>query len=164
MFDMKILESGGRDFPTVDKAMRSPLARALFNLDGVDGVYIGTHFVTVTKMDASDWDRVSRSVTETLSEHLAEGLPILGEEGVQSHAAAGDDVSRRVQEVLDEFIRPAVNQDGGDVVFDSYEDGVVRLHLQGSCSGCPSSTATLKNGIQNMLMEQIPEVREVVQV
>lgn len=160
-----LLAAGGRDFPTVDRALSSPLARRVFDLDGVDGVYIGTNFVTVTKMDTADWQRITPVIVESIVTHLKAGEPILGDEGAHAHAGEGDDdVTRRIKEVLDEYVRPAVAQDGGDVIFDSFEDGVVRLHLQGSCSGCPSSTATLKNGIQNMLIEQVPEVREVVQV
>ncbi len=159
-----LLESGGRDFPNLDRAMSSPLAKRLFHLTGVEGVYIGTDFVTVTKGDRFDWQNLAPIVTEAVLAHLAAGEPILGEEGTQSHAATDDGVALKVQEILDEYIRPAVAQDGGDVIFDSYEDGVVRLHLQGSCSGCPSSTLTLKMGIENMLRNQIPEVREVIQV
>jgi Fe-S cluster biogenesis protein NfuA len=162
----QLLETGGRDYPTHEKAQTSPLARRLFALDGVDGVYIGTNFVTVSRTEAFDWPELAPRVSESVLKHLVSGEAILGAEGVQAHkqASAGDDVARRVQEVLDEYIRPAVAQDGGDVIFDSYEDGVVRLQLQGSCSGCPSSTMTLKMGIQNMLREQIPEVQEVIQV
>lgn len=164
IINAQLLATGGRDFPTVDRALTSPLAKTLFDLDGVDGVYVGTNFVTVTKLDTADWQQVTAPVTAALQAHLEAGLPVLGDEGVQKHTASDDAVARRVQEVLDEYVRPAVAQDGGDVVFDSYDDGVVRLHLQGSCSGCPSSTATLKMGIQTMLKEQIPEVREVIQV
>ncbi len=159
----ELLPAGGRDFPTAEAGSASPLARRLFGLDGVEGVYIGTDFVTATRSDAADWAVLAPQVSEALLRHLVAGEPVLGDAGVQQHAGATDDVSRRIQDVLDEYIRPAVAQDGGDVIFDSYEDGVVRLHLQGSCSGCPSSIMTLKMGIQNLLREQVPEVREVVQ-
>lgn len=159
-----LLESGGRDFPSMESALASPLAKRVFQISGVEGVYIGTNFVSITKTDAADWQTLAPTVTESILAHLASDEPILGTEGVQSHAAADDSVAQRVQDILDEFVRPAVAQDGGDVIFDSYEDGVVRLHLQGACSGCPSSTMTLKMGIQNMLCDQIPEVREVIQV
>ena len=162
---VSLLESGGRDFPTVQSALASPLAKRLFQVDGVAGVYIGTDFVSVTRTEAADWQSLAPTVTETILTHLNSGEAILGsEESVQKHAAADDSVAQRIQDILDEYIRPAVAQDGGDIIFDSFEDGVVRLHLQGACSGCPSSTMTLKMGIQNLLSEQIPEVREVVQV
>ena len=160
----ELLPAGGRDYPTVDRALSAPLPKRLFNLDGVDGVYVGTQFVTVTKMEAVDWQSLAPRVTQEIASHLASGEPIIGDEVTQGHAAADGEVSQRIQAVLDEFVRPAVAQDGGDVVFDSFEDGVVRLHLQGACSGCPSATATLKMGIQNILQEQVPEVREVEQV
>lgn len=163
--NLTFMASGGRDFPTRDRAAESPLAAKLFALAGVDGVYIGTHFVTVTKADVADWQTLSQTIIRALLAHLEAGEPIFGEAPETSpHAAATDDVTRRIQEVLDEYVRPAVAQDGGDVLFHSFEDGVVRLHLQGSCSGCPSSTMTLRMGIQNMLCEQVPEVKEVVQV
>lgn len=163
--NVRFLESGGRDFPTRERAGESPLASKLHALAGIDGVYIGTHFVTVTKTDDAEWPALSQTIIPALLDHLGAGLPVFGGAPADSpHAAAGDDVERRIQAVLDEYVRPTVAQDGGDVLFHSFDDGVVRLHLQGACSGCPSATMTLRMGIQNMLCEQVPEVKEVVQV
>lgn len=160
----QLLAVGGRDFPTVDLALRAPLARRLFDIDGVDGVYIGVNFVTVTKMPDAAWESLAPRLTEAIRVHLTAGESVLGDSESQGHAGADDPVSARIRQVLDEYVRPAVAQDGGDVIFAGYADGVVRLHLRGSCSGCPSSLMTLKMGIQNILREQVPEVREVVQV
>lgn len=163
--NITFMASGGRDFPTRERAGESPLAAQLFALPGVAGVYIGTHFVTVTRADGAEWQPVSQSVIKTLLDHLGAGEPVFQDATeVMPHAAAGGDVAQRIQRVLDETVRPAVARDGGDVLFHSFENGVVRLHLQGACSGCPSATFTLRVGIQNMLSEQIPEVTEVVQV
>lgn len=163
--NITFVASGGRDFPARQHAGASPLAAKLFTLQGVEGVYVGTHFVTVTRAEGADWQTLSQAIIKTLLDHLGAGEPVISDAAVVSpHAAAGGDVEQRIQDVLDAHIRPAVARDGGDVLFHSFEDGVVRLHLQGACSGCPSATFTLRVGIQNMLSEQIPEVKEVVQV
>jgi Fe-S cluster biogenesis protein NfuA len=163
--NIRFLETGGRDFPAREAARQgSPLAAKLFDLPGVDGVYIGTHFVTVSKTDAVDWQAASQDVIKTLLDHLGVGLPVFGESAHAAHDAAEGDVAQRIQDVLDEYVRPAVAQDGGDVIFRGYVEGIVKLQLQGSCNGCPSSTMTLKMGIENMLKEQIPEVQGVEQV
>ncbi len=158
-----VMVSGTADFPTVEAARRSPLAERLFGIAGVAGVFFGADFVTVTKAADRDWHLMKPAILGAIMEHFTAGKPLLLEE---TAAAAGDaadesDVVTQIKELIDTRVRPAVAQDGGDIVFDSFTDGVVYLHMQGSCSGCPSSTATLKSGIENMLKHYIPEVQEV---
>jgi Fe-S cluster biogenesis protein NfuA len=160
-----VMPAGTADFPNADSAARSPLAQALFAVAGVEGVFLGSDFVTVTKSADQDWHIVKPALLGAIMDHFAAGRPILAEGagGVTAAAATGedDDIVVQIKELLDTRVRPAVAQDGGDIVFHSFEDGVVYLHMQGSCSGCPSSTATLKSGIENMLRHYIPEVVEV---
>jgi Fe-S cluster biogenesis protein NfuA len=159
-----VMPSGTADFPTADSAVRSPLAQALFAIEGVGGVFFGADFVTVTRTGAQDWHVIKPVVLGAIMEHFTAGRPILAEGAtVAASGATGedDDIVVQIKELLDTRVRPAVAQDGGDIVFHSFEDGVVYLHMQGSCSGCPSSSATLKSGIENMLRHYIPEVVEV---
>jgi len=160
-----VMAAGTADFPSAESAARSPLAQALFAVGGVAGVFFGSYFVTVTKGGDHDWHAMKPVVLGAIMEHFTAGRPIMLE-GAQPAAAAGasgedDDIVVQIKELLDTRVRPAVAQDGGDIVFHSFEEGVVYLHMQGSCSGCPSSTATLKSGIENMLRHYIPEVVEV---
>jgi Fe-S cluster biogenesis protein NfuA len=156
-----VLASGTANFATAEAAARSPFARRLFEIDGVTGVFLATDFITVTKDDDEDWSELKPLILGVIMEGLATGVPML--EGVEAAADTGEDseIVLQIKDLLDTRIRPAVAQDGGDIVFDAFEDGVVYLHMQGSCAGCPSSTATLKMGIENMLKHYIPEVREV---
>lgn len=160
-----VMPSGTADFPSADSAGRSPLAQALFAVGGVEGVFLGSDFVTVTKSADQDWHVVKPALLGAIMDHFTAGRPILAEGAAVATAAAAagedDDIVVQIKELLDTRVRPAVAQDGGDIVFHSFEDGVVYLHMQGSCSGCPSSTATLKSGIENMLRHYIPEVVEV---
>jgi Fe-S cluster biogenesis protein NfuA len=162
-----VMADGGHgasaDFPSAESAGRSPLASALFDIEGVRGVFFGGDFVTVTKEDGRDWQFLKPAILAAIMEHFTSGQPLFAA-GAQSDAAASgeeDEVVAQIKELLETRVRPAVAQDGGDIVFRDFEDGVVYLHLQGSCSGCPSSTATLKAGIENLLRHYIPEVREV---
>jgi Fe-S cluster biogenesis protein NfuA len=159
-----VMPAGTADFPSAETAARSPLAVALFAVAGVEGVFFGADFVTVTKSVDQDWHVMKPVVLGAIMEHFTAGRPILAE-GAAAPAAAQDgeesEIVVQIKELLDTRVRPAVAQDGGDIVFHSFEDGVVYLHMQGSCSGCPSSTATLKSGIENMLRHYIPEVVEV---
>jgi Fe-S cluster biogenesis protein NfuA len=149
-----------------DAEKRSPLAAKLFEIPGICGVMIGTHFVTVTKTEEGDWDLVHKSVSSLIEKHLAEGAPVLNEGAAESghQQGGGSEVEQKIKDLLDREIRPAVAMDGGDIVFDRYENGTVYLHLQGACAGCPSATMTLKMGIETRLREAIPEVQEVVSV
>ena len=162
----EVLARGTADFPSAGTAGRSPLATALFGVEGVTGVFLGSDFVTVTKSDDRDWYLLKPSILGVIMEHFTAQRPVLLDEaGTDGHAASDDDdeVVAQIKELLDTRVRPAVAQDGGDITFQSFEDGVVYLHMQGSCAGCPSSTATLKAGIENMLKHYIPEVVQVRQ-
>jgi len=158
-----VMPAGTADFPNAESAGRSPLAQSLFAIDGVSGVFFGSDFVTVTKGAEQEWHVMKPAVLGAIMEHFTAGKPILAEGAAPSVAAEGEDsdIVAQIKELLDTRVRPAVAQDGGDIVFHSFDEGVVYLHMQGSCSGCPSSTATLKSGIENMLRHYIPEVVEV---
>jgi len=162
-----VMGDGTADFAGPDTATRSPLATALFELPGVARVFLGGDFVTVTKSDIADWQALRPQVLGAIMEHFVAGRPVVEGQG----AAVDEDVSPEDQEIVDQIkelldtrVRPAVASDGGDIVFRGYREGVVRLHMQGACSGCPSSSATLKHGIENMLRHYVPEVTSVEQV
>jgi len=161
-----VLEAGSADFPTPDTAGKSPLATRVFAIEGVKGVFFGTDFVTVTKDDATEWDHVKPAILGAIMEHFQSGQPVIegdGDNGSGHAAHDGPDgeIVNQIKELLDTRVRPAVAQDGGDIVFHGFERGVVYLHMQGACAGCPSSTLTLKMGIENLLRHYIPEVVEV---
>lgn len=157
-----VMERGTMDFASVDTAGPSPLARRLFAIEGVERVFFGADFVTVTKSAERDWQVLKPSILGGIMEHYTSGEPVLAADGASDEAAAEDDeVVAQIKELLETRVRPAVAQDGGDIVFQDFRDGVVYLHMQGSCSGCPSSTATLKMGIENLLKHYVPEVVEV---
>jgi Fe-S cluster biogenesis protein NfuA len=159
----EVMASGTAYFTDVAAAGRSPLAQQIFTLPGVSGVFLGADFVTVTKDADRDWTELKPAVLGAIMDHFTAGRPvILGETAApEPNAEEDDEVVSQIKELLETRVRPAVAQDGGDIIFDRYEDGIVYLHMQGSCSGCPSSTATLKAGIENMLRHYIPEVHEV---
>ncbi|MDD3182910.1 MAG: NifU family protein [Alphaproteobacteria bacterium] len=158
------------DLANAAQACVSPLAQALFNVDGVAGVFLGLDFISVTRTDDVEWPVLRPAILATIMDHFVAGRPVLREGQADVAAApvtssAEDvDVVRQINELLDLRIRPAVAQDGGDVAFERYEDGIVYLRLKGACAGCPSATATLKFGIEQMLRHFIPEVQEVRRV
>lgn len=159
-----VLDAGTADFPSSDAASASPLARRVFEVAGVTAVFFGTDFVTVTKAEEADWDHIKPGVLGAIMEHFQSGEPVI--EGTQSakavvHEGEDAEVVGQIVELLDTRVRPAVAQDGGDITFHGFDRGVVYLHLQGACAGCPSSTLTLKMGIENLLKHYIPEVTEV---
>lgn len=160
-----VMAHGTADFPAAAAAARSPLAQRLFQLDGVAGVFLGRDFVTVTKGAGKEWQLLKPAVLGIIMEHFTAGHPVIEPEAEPAPAPAGaegeDEVVAQIRELIDTRVRPAVAQDGGDIIFRRYEDGIVYLHLQGSCAGCPSSTATLKMGIENMLRHYVPKVREI---
>jgi Fe-S cluster biogenesis protein NfuA len=160
-----VMQAGSADFPNREGAGASPLASRLFAVDGVKGVFLGPDFITVTKDDV-DWAHIKPALLGAIMEHYASGDPVLsgGESHAVTHAAhegPDSDIVGQIKELLDTRVRPAVAQDGGDITFHGYERGVVYLHMQGACAGCPSSTLTLKHGIENLLRHYIPEVTEV---
>ncbi|HEV2189449.1 MAG TPA: NifU family protein [Stellaceae bacterium] len=158
-----VMPSGTANFTSREATSRSPLAERLFGLPEVSGVFLGGDFITVTKTDDSDWFQVKPAVLAAIMEHFTTGQPVIT--GAVDEPAANegedDEIVSAIKELLETRVRPAVAQDGGDIIFEEFSDGIVYLHMQGSCSGCPSSTATLKAGIENMLRHYIPEVLEV---
>jgi Fe-S cluster biogenesis protein NfuA len=158
-----VMESGTANFTDPQDAGRSPLAERLFTLPEVSGVFLGGDFITVTKAGDSDWFQLKPAVLAAIMEHFTAGLPVVtgAAEADTASDSEDDDVVSAIKELLETRVRPAVAQDGGDIIFEEFTDGIVYLHMQGSCSGCPSSTATLKSGIENMLRHYIPEVIEV---
>lgn len=161
-----VLSTGTADFPNRDAAAASPLAGRIFAVPGVEGVFLGSDFVTVTKSDASVWDQIKPSILGAIMEHFQSGdaavasaTPAAG--GHADHTGPDGDIVVQIKELLDTRVRPAVAQDGGDITFHGFDRGVVYLHMQGACAGCPSSTLTLKMGIENLLRHYIPEVTEV---
>ncbi len=155
------------DFAAPDTAARSPLAGAIFALGGVERVFLGSDFVTVTKSDDAHWAGLRPRVLGALMDHFMSGLAVIDGQGaaaVEDVAEEDREIVEQIKELLDTRVRPAVAGDGGDIVFRGFRDGIVKLHMQGSCSGCPSSTATLKYGIENMLKHYVPEVVAVEQV
>jgi Fe-S cluster biogenesis protein NfuA len=158
-----VMPSGTANFTSKEATSRSPLAERLFGLPEVSGVFLSGDFITVTKTDNSDWSQMKPAVLTAIMEHFTTGQPIITGTAIEPAAKEGEDdgVVSAIKELLETRVRPTVAQDGGDIIFADFADGIVYLHMQGSCSGCPSSTATLKNGIENMLRHYIPEVREV---
>jgi Fe-S cluster biogenesis protein NfuA len=163
-----VMGTGTADFATPVSAERSPLAMALFDLPGVARVFLGGDFITVTKTEETGWQALKPQVLATIMDHFVAGRPVVegdsGEGLAEEVAPEDEEIVAQIKELLDTRVRPAVAGDGGDIVFRGYREGVVRLHMQGACSGCPSSTATLKHGIENMLRHFVPEVVSVEQV
>ncbi|MBB5221383.1 Fe-S cluster biogenesis protein NfuA [Amaricoccus macauensis] len=162
----KVLETGTADFPNDAAAQASPLAHRIFGAGGVAGVFLGPDFVTVTKIEGEDWNHIKPGILGAIMEHFQSGQPAIeGAAGAVEHASgdAGEDeaIVSQIKELLDTRVRPAVAQDGGDITFHGFDRGIVYLHMQGACAGCPSSTMTLKMGIENLLRHYIPEVQEV---
>jgi Fe-S cluster biogenesis protein NfuA len=161
-----VLGAGTADFPSADAAGSSPLATRIFAVSGVTGVFFGADFVTVTKEDAVAWDHIKPAILGAIMEHYQSGQPVMegdaaASSGHAEHTGEHGVVVGQIKELLDSRVRPAVAQDGGDITFHGYDDGIVYLHMQGACAGCPSSTLTLKMGIENLLRHYIPEVVEV---
>jgi Fe-S cluster biogenesis protein NfuA len=164
---MLMPEGVTRDFPDAEAANEAPLAAKLFELDYVNRVFYMSNFVTVTKDEKIEWIEIKNEIQQLIKSHLEEGLPILNEKPEEMKAdhdvsENDSDLDAKIKSILDEYIRPAVEMDGGAIAFDSFNEGTVKVLLQGSCSGCPSSTLTLKAGIENLLKRMVPEVKEVV--
>ena len=165
-----VLGEGARDFRNEKEAEASPLASALFTVDGVEAVFFGPDFISVTK-DESDWAHLKPAVLGLIMDHYLSGRPILNEEesaqgektGAEFFDEADAGTVATIKELLDTRIRPAVANDGGDIAFAGFRDGIVYLKMRGACAGCPSSTMTLKNGIENLLRHFLPDVQGVEQ-
>jgi Fe-S cluster biogenesis protein NfuA len=160
-----VMEDGVVDITDAGKAEAlSPLAARLFAIDGVAGVYLGADFISVTKAGVEDWYMLKPAVLGAIMEHFMSGEPVLAQDadiddGIRLDES--DATVRQIKELIDTRVRPAVAQDGGDIVFQGFDRGIVYLHMRGACSGCPSSVVTLKNGIENLLKYYVPEVVEV---
>jgi len=161
-----VLEGGTRDMRDAQEAAQSPLAERLFGIAGVSGVFFGSDFITVTK-DGGEWQQLKPMILGAIMEHFMSGAPLLNDDsaaaadGEEFFDAADAETVATIKELLETRVRPAVANDGGDITFKGFKDGVVYLNMKGACSGCPSSTATLRHGIQNLLRHFIPDVTEV---
>ena len=157
----KLLINGSVDYATRESAETSPFAKELYKFSFVNGVFFASNFVTVTKMEGVEWDHIEPILKEFVKGAVESELKIKEE----AHAEAdfeGTDAEIKIQQILQDYVRPAVEQDGGAITYKSFNEGVVTVELRGSCSGCPSSTVTLKSGIENLLKRMVPEVTEVV--
>lgn len=157
----KILTPQSLDFPTIQESKNSPLVYELFRFSFVKSVFIASNFITITKTEGVVWDEIIPILQEFILGALESGMEINLEELENIPEYEGTEVEKKIQEILDTYIKPAVEQDGGAIHYDSFHEGVVKVILKGSCSGCPSSTLTLKAGIENLLKRMVPEVVEV---
>lgn len=159
-----VMETGVAEFTDAASAKRSMLAERIFEIVGVQRVFFGADFVSVTKADAVEWPEIKGKILAAVMQHFSMGEPRFNDaEEAAIDDSLLDEISKQIKELIDTRVRPAVAQDGGDIVFDRFERGVVFLKMRGACSGCPSSTVTLKNGVENMLRHYVPEVLEVRQ-
>lgn len=153
-----VMPQGTAFFTSPEQAKPSPLAETLFGVEGVTAVFLGSDFVTVTKSESADWESLKAMVLTSMMDHFVAGKPVMKESAVAAAAIDESEIAKQIRELIDTRVRPAVAQDGGDIIFRGFHDGIVQLELHGACSGCPSSTATLKQGIENMLKHYVPEV------
>jgi Fe-S cluster biogenesis protein NfuA len=163
----EVLAEGTMDIGSSEEALGSPLALRLFDIEGVRAVFLGADFISVTKSDEKSWPTLKPVLLTAIMEHFTSGRPFVVKEGGTEQEANPEDedpVVAQIRDLLDHKVRPAVAQDGGDIVFQRFEDGIVYLTLKGACSGCPSSSLTLKAGVESLLKHYVPEVREVRQV
>lgn len=164
VFNKMILPDDSADFPTMESANTSPLAKNLFEFNFVNGVFIMNNFVTITRNEGIEWDEIIPIVREFLKAYVEAKEPIVhkSEHSVIGDWGADTETVNKIIEVLDTYVKPAVEVDGGLISFKSFENGIVTVEMKGSCSGCPSSTVTLKRGIEGMLQRMVPEVKEVI--
>lgn len=161
-----VLGDGTVDFRSADEAVTSPLAQRLFAIDGIAGVFLGSDFISVTKGEA-EWQHLKPAILGAIMEHYMSGAPVVEGAGADSDLPEGDydekdeETVKTIKELLETRVRPAVANDGGDIVFHGFKDGIVYLHMRGACAGCPSSTATLRGGIERLLQHFCPDVHEV---
>ncbi len=162
-----VLEKGVIEFKNQKSAAtRSPLALQLFEIEGVESIFLGRDFITVTKSENIDWQKIKTEILATIMDFFVSGKPVVFEENSSENFSDEEDseIVKQIKELIEVKVRPAVAMDGGDIIYRNFEEGIVYLELRGSCSGCPSSTITLKNGIENMLKHYIPEVLAVEQI
>ena len=161
-----VMENGTAFFQNLEEGSNSPFAKRLFGIDGVEGVFFGSDFITITKSQSIDWQVMKPLILGSIMDHYNSGEETINKTEINLNTSleskeSDTDIVKQIKELLDTRVRPAVAMDGGDIIYDSFKDGIVYLHMQGACSGCPSSTATLKMGIENMLKHYVPEVQEV---
>ncbi len=163
----EVAPAGVREFLTIDQATASPLAEALFQLEDVSGVFFGADYVSVTKAPHGlDWSEMKAPILTTLMDHFTSGAPLLRDAEAADDTSDDSEIVTEIKALLDSRVRPAVAQDGGDILFDSFDEatGVLSLRMRGACAGCPSSSATLKSGVEQMMRHYVPEVTRVEQV
>ncbi len=162
-----VMGNGTANFTDKNDAGKSPLAQAIFGIPNVESIFLGSDFISVTKSSAVGWDLLKTEILTTVMEHFVAGKPVMLAEGAVAAAPVveeDNEVVKQIKELIETRVRPSVAQDGGDIIFRSFKDGVVTLEMHGACSGCPSSTITLKQGIEGMLKHYIPEVESVESV
>ncbi|MDB9815227.1 NifU family protein [Candidatus Pelagibacter sp.] len=159
----KVSNSGPYEITSKDET-RNTLVRNLLSINGVEGIFLGEDFISINKKEIIKWDEIKHIVISFINDFYSEGKEFVIDESLEEQNSNLDELEQKIVKILDEKIRPAVARDGGDIKFKEFKDGVVKVQLQGSCSGCPSSTMTLKQGVQNLLCHYLPEVKEVVAI
>ena len=159
----KVSNSGSYEITNKDET-QNVLVRNLLSINGVEGIFLGEDFISINKKETIKWDEIKHIVISFINDFYSEGKEFVIDESLEEQNLNLDDLEQKIVKILDEKIRPAVARDGGDIKFKEFKDGVVKVQLQGSCSGCPSSTMTLKQGVQNLLCHYLPEVKEVVAI
>ena len=159
----KVSNSGPYEITKKDQ-INNELVKNILSVNGVEGVFLGKDFISVNKSDQIKWDEIKHIVTSFINDFYSDGKEFVIDENIKEEDSDLDEIEKKIVKILDQKIRPAVARDGGDIKFKGYKDGVVKVQLQGSCSGCPSSTMTLKQGVQNLLCHYLPEVKEVIAI
>ena len=159
----KVSNSGPYEITNKDQ-FNNELIRNILSVNGVEGIFLGQDFISVNKKDKTGWDEIKHIVISLINDFYSNGKEFVIDENIKQEEIKLDEIEQKIVKILDQKIRPAVARDGGDIKFKEFKDGVVKVQLQGSCSGCPSSTMTLKQGVQNLLCHYIPEVKEVLAV
>ena len=159
----KVSNSGPYEFTNKEETQNA-LVRNLLSINGVEGIFLGEDFISINKKEIIKWDEIKHIVISFINDFYSEGKEFVIDESLEEQNSNLDELEQKIVKILDEKIRPAVARDGGDIKFKEFKDGVVKVQLQGSCSGCPSSTMTLKQGVQNLLCHYLPEVKEVVAI
>ena len=159
----KVSNSGPYEI-TDREQINNELVRNILSINGVEGIFLGEDFISVNKNDKAKWDEIKHIVTSLINDFYSNGKEFVIDENTKQEDANLNEIEQKIVKILDQKIRPAVARDGGDIKFKEYKDGVVKVQLQGSCSGCPSSTMTLKQGVQNLLCHYLPEVKEVIAI
>jgi Fe-S cluster biogenesis protein NfuA len=158
-----VSNSGPYEITNKDQ-INNELVKNILSVNGVEGVFLGKDFISVNKSDQIKWDEIKHIVTSFINDFYSDGKEFVIDENIKEQEPDLDEIEQKIVKILDQKIRPAVARDGGDIKFKEYKDGIVKVQLQGSCSGCPSSTMTLKQGVQNLLCHYLPEVKEVIAI